>query len=379
VEYQTQSRDTPWMGWLGGIALGALAMYVADPSEGRRRRALLQDKVTHYSKETQRVVGGTLRDARNRLTGLQAEARRMVSAREAKPIDNHVLEARVRSRIARVFPALGDIAVTADDGVVTMGGHVDSDIENQLIKLVEDIPGVESVSHGMRAGAQAPEGWKPSMLEGRSAWWVAGAVGAGLLTWYGMTRRQPLGLLAFATGIGLLSRSARQHESVGAKAGEPAQGFEAERSVDVNAAPEVVYDACSRYENFPHFMSHVIEVRALDDQRAHWVVQGTGGSEVEFESRLTDAERPHRIAWHSEPGSIIDSEGTVTLQPHGAGTRVTVRMCWRPSASAVAKGIAVLTGTDPDAELDDDLQRLKQFIERGLPSRQGSGGSAVLH
>jgi uncharacterized membrane protein len=54
-------------------------------------------------------------------------------------------------------------------------------------------------------------------------------------------------------------------------------------------------------------------------------------------------------------------------------------MCWRPSASAVAKGIAVLTGTDPDAELDDDLQRLKQFIERGLPSRQGSGGSAVLH
>ena len=38
-------------------------------------------------------------------------------------------------------------------------------------------------------------------------------------------------------------------------------GFEAERTIDIAASPDSVYDVWSRYENFPHFMSHVIEVR----------------------------------------------------------------------------------------------------------------------
>lgn len=383
MEYQTRSRDTQWMGWLGGIALGALAMYVADPSEGRRRRALLQDKVTHYSKETQRMVGGTMRDARNRLTGLQAEAMRMVSSRQAKPLDNHVLEARVRSRIARAFPQADEVEVTADEGVITLGGHVDADIEDQLLELVEDIPGVEGVSHGMRAYAHEAGNWLSSVFQSRSALWIAGAVGAGALTWYGLTRRQPLGLIAAATGMGLLSRGSRVREMasslMGEAQGETGQGFEAERSVDINASPDVVYDVCSRYENFPHFMSHVIEVSDLGQQRSHWVVQGPGGSEVEFDSRLTDADRPKRLAWRSEPGSTVDSEGMISLQPQGEGTRATVRMSWRPPAGAVGKGIAVLTGTDPESALNDDLLRMKQFIERGLPSRGSTGGSAVLH
>jgi hypothetical protein len=49
VEYQTRSTEMPWLNWIGGIALGALAMYLADPSQGRRRRALLQDKVLHVT------------------------------------------------------------------------------------------------------------------------------------------------------------------------------------------------------------------------------------------------------------------------------------------------------------------------------------------
>lgn len=378
MEYQTRSRDTQWMNWLGGIALGALAMYVADPSEGRRRRALLQDKVTHYSKQTQRMVGGTLRDARNRLSGLQAEALRRVSPRDAKPIDNHVLEARVRSRIARAFPQAGEVEVSASEGVVTLGGQVDADIEEQLLGLVGDIPGVESVSHRMRTHAHQEGDWTSSLFEGRSPWWIAGAVGAGLLAWYGLSRRQPLGLMAAATGMSLLTRGARP-ERAGAMSGEQLQGVEAERSVDVNASPDVVYDVWSRCENFPHFMSHAIEVSDLGQQRSHWVVQGASGSEVEFDARLTESDRPHRLAWRSETGAAVDNQAVVSLQPHAGGTRVTVRLSWKPPAGMVGKGLVVLTGSDPESALDDDLQRMKQFIERGLPSRESPGGPAVLH
>lgn len=390
MEYQTRNRETPWMNWLGGIALGALAMYIADPAEGRRRRSLLQDKVTHYSRETQRMVGGTMRDARNRLSGLQAEALRKLSPRQAKPIDNHVLEARVRSRIARAFPHAEDIGVEANEGVITLRGLVDVDTGQHLIALVEGIPGVEAISHALQASPDDVSASRASPWSGPSPLWVIGALGAGFLTWYGLTRRQPLGWLAAATGMGLLARGSRLREPGDVLMGMPydkasdevRQGYEAERSIDISAAPDVVYDVCSRYENFPHFMSNVIEVRDLGQQRSHWVVQGLGGSEVEFDSRLTESDRPRRLAWRSEPGNTVDNEGRVELQPQGAGTRVTVRLSWRPpaaAAGAASKALPVLTVGDPESALDDDLQRLKQFIERGLPSRDNAGGSAVLH
>ena len=220
------------------------------------------------------------------------------------------------------------------------------------------------------------------MLAGRSPWWVAGALGAGALTWYGLTRRQPLGLVAAATSLGLMasgsawSSAARQVvSSAMSESSEAGRGFEVERSIDIAAAPDVVFDVWSRYENFPHFMSHVIEVRDLGNQRSHWVVQGPAGSEVEFASVLTAAERPSRLAWQSEPGSDVDTEGLVVLEPSGAGTRATVRMSWRPPAGSTGKALAMLTGADPEHALEDDLRRMKQFIERGLPT--GEGGSAA--
>lgn len=383
MEYQTRTSEAPWMNWLAGMAIGALAMYIADPSEGRRRRALLQDKMSSYSARTQKMVGGKVRDARNRLSGLQAEAMRMITPRQAKPIDNHVLEARVRSRVARAMPQLADLSVDADEGMVTLSGRLPAEEEGPLLELVEGIPGVEAVRFGAQLDDEGSEGgWMPSVLAGRNAWWMAGAAGAGLLAWYGLTRRQPLGLVAAATGLGLMARGGARGRAAAMGEASASQGFEAERTIDIAASPDSVYDVWSRYENFPHFMSHVIEVRDLGNQRSHWVVQGPAGSEVEFDSVLTAAERPQRLAWQSEPGAGVRSEGTVTLTPQAGGTRATVRMSWQPPAGAVGQGLAVLTGADPVTALDDDLQRMKQFIERGLPARAGgsaTGSGTVLH
>ncbi len=384
MEFQTRTRDIQWTNWLAGIAVGALAMYIADPAEGRRRRALLQDKMSSYSQRTQALMGGTLRDARNRLTGLQAEARRVMSTRQAKPIDNHVLEARVRSRIARTMPHLDELSIEAEEGMVTLSGKVAAEDEAALLELVDGIPGVEAVRYGEQDDEDESDTTFASMFSGRSALWIAGAVGAGWLAWYGLSRRQPFGVVAAATGLGLMARRRGQsmREAVSAAIKPSGQGYEAERSIDIQASPESVYDLWSRYENFPHFMSHVIEVRDLGNHRSHWVVQGPAGSEVEFDARLTAAERPQRLAWQSEAGASVYSEGTVTLAPQAGGTRATVRLSWRPPAGALGQGLAVLADADPQTALDEDLQRMKQFIERGLPSRSGAGSAGsgnVLH
>ncbi len=392
MEYQTRGMELSWTSLMGGLALGALAMYVADPSQGRRRRALLQDKMSGATHKTTQLMNQTLRDTRNRLTGLQAEARRMITSRQAKPIDDHVLEARVRSRLGRAMPHLHGIEVTAEQGLVTLSGNIPREDQDGLIEAVEAIPGVEGVrcnSHWHEAEHHEGIG---SMFSGRSPLWMAGALGAGLLTWYGLKRRQPLGLVAAATGLSLMARgrllgmgSSGQGAAASAIPGTSWEGFEAERTIDIAASPEVVFDVWSRYENFPHFMSHVIEVRDLGQKRSHWVVQGTGGSEVEFDSVLTSSDRPRQLAWQSEPGATVDNEWRVMLEPAEGGTRATVSLSWRPPAGEVGKGVAVLMGPDPETALEEDLRRMKQFIERGLPSREGeapvtgSERSNILH
>ena len=378
MEYQTRSTEIPWLSWMGGIALGAIAMYIADPVQGRRRRALIQDKLTHVTHATSRLMDQTLHDAHNRWSGLQASAMRMISPRQAKPIDDHVLEARVRSRLGRAMSHMRDVEVHAHQGAVTLSGNLDSEEQEKVVRLVAAIPGVESV-----LGPTETHTEKISSFSARSPLWIAGAAGAGFLTWYALTRRQPLGLLAAATGLGLMSRG-----DAGARRGavkliaHGAQGYEAERTIDIAASPDVVFDVWSRYENFPHFMSQVTEVRDLGQNRSHWIVQGSEGQDVEWDSLLTASERPHRLAWRSEPNASVDHEGIVLLEPAGKGTRATVRLFWRPPAGTSGTALAVLSATDPETVLEDDLHRMKEFIERGLPARGEAGGVSggnVLH
>jgi hypothetical protein len=64
---------------LGGFALGALAMYLLDPVQGNRRRALVKDKMTSARVKARKRAEATATDLANRARGLQAEARHMAS------------------------------------------------------------------------------------------------------------------------------------------------------------------------------------------------------------------------------------------------------------------------------------------------------------
>lgn len=63
---------------LYGIGIGAALMYILDPQQGRRRRALLRDKLIALSNDVSDTVGKTSRDLRNRAQGVVAEASSMI-------------------------------------------------------------------------------------------------------------------------------------------------------------------------------------------------------------------------------------------------------------------------------------------------------------
>jgi len=78
MEFRDDSTISFMCGLASGFALGALAMFILDPDQGRRRRALVRDKMVHYGNEVSDLASGASKDLRNRAKGVAAETRGLV-------------------------------------------------------------------------------------------------------------------------------------------------------------------------------------------------------------------------------------------------------------------------------------------------------------
>lgn len=208
-------------------------------------------------------------------------------------------------------------------------------------------------------------------------------LGTGALSVVGLVRRSPAAALLGLGALAVLLRSDRGRNLLSALRGRGADSHvEVESAVVIDASPKEVFDAWSEYENFPRFMSHVTEVRDLGHRRSHWKVTGPGGMQYAWNAVMTEQSRPERLSWRSEPGAEIEQEGTVSFEPAGGGTRVTVRMTYAPPAGALGHGIARMLGADPQRQMDEDLRRMKAFIERGgshYATQQSAPSHSYLH
>src|SRR5437867_1431821 len=99
---------------LGGIGIGAGLMYAFDPDRGKRRRALMRDKVSATANRATDTAGKIKRDLRNRAYGLISETKVVFKGED---VSDEVLVDRVRSKLGRVLSHTGAIEVTAKDGV----------------------------------------------------------------------------------------------------------------------------------------------------------------------------------------------------------------------------------------------------------------------
>ena len=210
-------------------------------------------------------------------------------------------------------------------------------------------------------------------------------LGTGALSVVGLVRRSPVAALLGLGALAVLLRSDRGRnlvKALRARGAGSASQVEVESTIHIDASPKEVYDAWSDVENFPRFMSHVTEVRDLGHRRSHWAVRGPGGLEYAWNAVMTEQSRPDRLSWRSEPGSEIEQEGTVSFEPSHGGTLVTVRMSYAPPAGVLGHGIARMLGADPQRQMDDDLARMKEFIERGgsqYAAQQAGPSHSFLH
>ena len=395
--------------WLGGAAAGALLMYMLDPDRGGARRAQSAAAVRNAGARTSGALGNVWHGAGERL-GAAGDALRGHAADIVDDARADRAAARAGTAIERLGHAAGDALDAGLDKAKHTLGRAGDAIGSGVEKAKDALQraghrtghgagtgggtggGIDRLQDQTRSlrGMAADGGWRERLRDtlqaGPDGAWTPAArngalAGGGLLALYALTRRSPLALLLGLAGAALLARGAANQPLGGLLRGRGLaldQTVDFSKSIHIDATPDEVYDAWTNYENFPHFMSHVSEVRDLGRGRSHWVVRGPGGSEFAWHSVLTEQSRPHRLAWRSEAGAEIPQSGSVQFEPERGGTRVTVRMSYTPPAGALGHGLATLLGADPKAHMDDDLARMKAFVERGAippdPARPRPGG-----
>lgn len=375
--------------WIGGAAAGALLMYMLDPDRGGARRAQSAAAVRNAGARTSSALGNVWRGAGERIGAAGDELRDRAAdmadmadsggsagARSGSALErmghaaSEALDAgidKAKDTLARAGEAVGgrmDKARHALGGAADGGGHEVGNGMDKARAMAHDVR--TRVRDTLQAG---PDGeWTPTARNSALA-------GGGLLALYALSRRSPLAWMLGLAGAALLARGATNQPLLGMLRGRGVgmdQTIDFSKSIHIDAAPDDVYDLWTHYENFPHFMSHVVEVRDLGRGRSHWVVRGPGGSEFEWNAVLTEQTRPHRLAWRSEAGAEIPQSGSIQFEPHRGGTRVTVHMSYAPPAGVVGHGLATLLGSDPKTQMDDDLARMKAFIERGAVPRDAA-------
>jgi hypothetical protein len=150
-EKRSRRRGYFW-GLLTGLALGAGAMFVFDPQNGRRRRSLARDRAIKARNSVDRVISEDIPKRADYLSGFAEGARHKVrqmaeGGSDRRPENEHVLVDRVLSQVFR-DPELpkGDVNVDADGTTVFLRGSVDSDdLANKIEQRVRSVEGVDHV------------------------------------------------------------------------------------------------------------------------------------------------------------------------------------------------------------------------------------------
>jgi uncharacterized membrane protein len=377
---------------LVAVGLGATAMYLLDPNRGKRRRHLLRDGIVRAAKETSAGIGTTGRDLANRSAGLAAVARRTLQRDSA---DDAVVADRVRTEVGRVVSHPGAIEVSVEHGRATLRGQVLASEGKKLVATVRgvrgvrdvvdhlerhdtagDVPALQGDSHPASSRFELlQENWSPA------ARLLAGVAGGALATASLRVdgpltpRKAILGLL----GAALVVRSVTNMpfaRLVGV--GEGRRAVTVRKSITIAAPVDDVFNWLLAWERWPHWMSHVRQVRshgasAAVGERTHWVVDGPAGTTVEWDAETTRFVPPALIAWQTVERSPVPHTGALTLTPTDAGaTRLDVELMYTPIGGAGGQALATLLRRDPKHQLDDDLARLKTTIETGHPPQDAA-------
>jgi osmotically-inducible protein OsmY len=144
---------------LGLIGLGAALTYFFDPQQGRRRRAMAQDRIAGFFRQRARKAEQLSRSASAQAEGMVQKAKHLQEEPKPQP-DDVTLARKVETEIFRDAEVpKGQINVNAENGKVVLRGEVG---QPEMIRDLEDrarkVQGVQDVENLLHLpGTTAPK------------------------------------------------------------------------------------------------------------------------------------------------------------------------------------------------------------------------------
>ena len=203
-------RNKLGLGVLGTAGLGAGLMFLLDPDIGKRRRAILRDKLISLTRLTAWAADKTSRDVKNRIYGTIQSTKSHFA--DTPVIDDIVVE-RVRSQMGRAVSHPHAIYVRAQNGRVTLTGEILSEELDNLIRSVSAVKGVREVENRLTAhdepgdisslqGGHSSHGSRFALLQSNwpPAVRLAAGVSGGVMTVAGIRQGGILGSILGTAG-----------------------------------------------------------------------------------------------------------------------------------------------------------------------------------
>ena len=131
-----------------------------------------------------------------------------------------------------------------------------------------------------------------------------------------------------------------------------------ERSIRVEVPVRTAYDQWTQFEDFPHFMGGVKEVRQLDDRRLHWTAE-IAGVRREWEASVLEQVPDSKVAWAATSGAT--NAGAVRFEADGPdATTVHLTLEYEPEGLVEQAGdkLGVV-----ERQVTSDLERFKALVE----------------
>jgi uncharacterized membrane protein len=367
---------------LSGAAAAAALMFYFDPVSGRRRRVRLRETTSSAAAHAGDGLRSAGRDLAARAAGVGARVRSLF---QPDSNDADTLTERVRARLGRVVAHPGAVRVAASGQRITLSGAILTWEHRPLLRAVGAVRGVrdiedrlavyESSDHvsslqGGRARGGARFGLADRWSPGTRL--IAGVIGGTLLL-RGLRRGGLGGSLAMTVGGAMLTRTTCNMPLAQLCGLRRGPAIEVHKTLSVRAPLERVFETLAHYEAFPAFMRNVLRVRRFGDGSSHWTVAGPGGVTLEWHATTTQYEPNRVLAWSTVGDCVVEHAGVIRVEPgrHG-GTRLEVHLRYRPPAGQLGHALARLFGADPKHELDQDMLRLKAFLETGRTPRRAA-------
>jgi len=367
---------------VASAAVGAGLMYFLDPKRGHRRRALLYQKSIHAWHRTERLVFQIWHDLSNRSAGSIA---RWKIAQDTDRVSDHILVERVRSKLGRAVSHPHQVSVTADTGRVTLEGFLSREETNKLLTLLQPVRGITKLENRCRPPIQRsprqlsrdqPSLWQK--LNPRSPTMRLGLLGAGgLLVNYGSERTRPIKWLALGIGLPLLARGFLPRQSEPGKSRLAKPQVEFHQTWEIRAPADHVFAFWMQKEAFPHFLSAVNRVESRGPEKSCWEVVDHRGEAMFFDAFTTRLVPERLISWETVPIQGIHHSGSLELSPCPLGTRLTLKLQVKGNSDRSRRAIARFFSAGREKQIQEDLIRVKRFIETGIAPQDTAERPAV--